>query len=202
MQLTPAMIAALKKTTTQHRWFIWFSAKNREDGQIEESGLWSGEGPITVTVNGQSRTYSGAGGLIGIQGLTSAAGTNIQSQTISLTALDSNVFTLLRVYEPKNAKADIAMGLFNPETETLIGIVPVFDGFVDTMNINSSETDASVSVSLVSSLRNASRPLYAKQSHEAQLQRDPTDMGREYSSISGQTKIWWGIKTGPYHFAR
>lgn len=193
MSLSPEMTAALQKSTIQPRWLFSVSAKNRLTGEVEEMGLWTGLGDITLNVDGKTKTYTGAGSLLSMDGLVYKAGLNVQSQEVSLSLLDSKVVNMLRVYDPKMSPVTIHLVLLD-EFEQLVGNPHrCFKGFIDTLDITESEDDATASVKLVSSIRNGTKPLYLKQSHQQQLKRDPTDMGREFAAISGEVKIYWGM---------
>lgn len=195
MILTTAMQTALAKSTVQPYWFVWFKARNRITGEYQQDGLWTGVEPFAVSVDGATRTYSGAGGLLSIDGITYAAGTNIQSQSIRLTVLDPQVFTIIRTYEPKYAPVQIHLGLVDPATEALVGLVKVFDGFIDEIKETESLDGSYCEVGLVSSMRNGSRPLYLKQSDHYQRLRLASDSGRQYASIAGQVTLYWGRKS-------
>ncbi|WP_444461604.1 hypothetical protein [Rhodobacter capsulatus] len=195
MILTTAMQNALSKSSVQPYWFVWFKARNRITGQYQQDGLWTGIEPFSLMIDGVARTYSGAGGLLSIDGITYAAGTNIQSQSIRLTVLDPKVFTIIRTYEPKYAPVQIHLGLVDPQNETLVGTVKAFDGFIDEIKETESLDGSYCEVSLVSSMRNGSRPLYLKQSDHYQRLRNANDTGRLYASIAGQVTLYWGRRT-------
>lgn len=189
------MQTALGKASIQPVWFVWIKARNRITGQYEQLGLWSGIESITVPIDGSNRTYSGAGGLLNIDAITYASGTNIQQQSLRLTVLDPSVYTVVRTYEPKYAPAQVHLGLIDPATESFIGTVKVFDGFVDNITETESLTGSECEVTLVSSMRIGSKPLYLKQSDTYQRKRLATDTGRQYSSIAGEIKVWWGMES-------
>lgn len=194
MQLNSTLQAALSRTTIQPYWFMWISAKNRETGAIEESGIWNGIGPMTISVAGQTRTYAGAGGLLSIDDLVYASGTNIQTQNVALSILDPKVVEAIRVYDTTFAPIQLHLGLFDPETEGFLGVTPAFEGFVDSIDISSSMEDATASMTLASAMRNGSRPLYSRQSDADQRKRDPNDKGRLYASVAGNQTVFWGRK--------
>lgn len=180
------MQAALNSGNVIPRWFVYLQARNRTTGNPESIAVWTGLGDLTV--NG--RTYQGAGGVIGLDGISYNAGLEIGSQTINVTFNDPNITTLIRVYDPSFSNAEIHLGLFDPNTEELIGTTRAFAGTIDNVQI----TDAlDVRIELVGSMRHGSRQLTGKQSDADQRQRDPDDRGREYGAIAGEIVIHWGM---------
>ncbi|WP_444668489.1 hypothetical protein [Cereibacter changlensis] len=195
MILSSDMLNALSKVTVQPDWYLWIKAKNRLTDEYEEVGLWSGLENHTLSVGGINRTYTGAGGLLGIDALTYGIGTNIQQQNVRLTVLDPAFFVAIRDYEPKYAPVELHLGLTDPETESFIGLTKVFDGFIDNIAESETLTNSEAEMTLVSSIRNGSRPLYSKQSDAYQRKRDANDTGRKYASIAGEQTVFWGMKS-------
>ncbi|MFE3839657.1 hypothetical protein ABNX41_21770, partial [Rhodobacteraceae bacterium PA1-206B] len=72
MRTLPAAVAAhlaARKPLLVHQ-LLWISARNRTSGAVETLGLWTGEDHQSITVGGQSRTYYGAGAVLGIDPVT------------------------------------------------------------------------------------------------------------------------------------
>lgn len=185
--------AALSKSTIVPRWLFWVIPRNRTTNAREPGGVWTGMEPFKTYVDGELRTYGGAGGLLAIDPLKFVTGTTIQKQQITLTVLDPQIFVLLREYDPSYAPAQLHLALFDPVTEALVAPPTlVFDGEIDTIEEREDETKSEAVVTLVSQMRNGIRPLYLKQSNAYQILRSPTDTGRKYASIAKDVQVFWG----------
>jgi hypothetical protein len=63
---------------------FWFSARNRATNAVETVGIWTGDDDTVFTISGVTRTYFGAGEVIGLDPLGYSVGLNVRSQRIRL----------------------------------------------------------------------------------------------------------------------
>ena len=192
MILTTAMNTALQGATVKPRWLVYFRAKNRTTGLVENLGLWNDLDTLNVTIDGETRNYIGSGAFLQIPSLVYESGFNVQTQSLSLSMLSAEVIQLLREYDVRLAEVDIYLALFNLETNALIGTARAFKGWADELSISEDTDTITGEITLVSTARAGTKGLYTKQSDSSQKLRDATDRGREYADISGKTPVSWG----------
>jgi len=196
MQITAGMQSRLNTGAAEHQWFVWIKAKNRDTGAAELVGLWSGDYNITVSVDGVARTYYGAGLVMSVPSLQYKSGVDIQTHRLQLAILSPEVTNVIRAYDSRLAAIEVHLGIFDPVTGVLSGISKALDGTIDEIDISESETDASVEIGVVSSLRKGSKTLSLMKSDSSQRLRDESDEGFKYSSIAGSVSIQWGTGEG------
>lgn len=178
------------------RWLFWISARSRLTGEIETTGLWTGDDDAQFTIGSETRAYFGAGGLIDIAAITYRPGLNVQMQSVTLAIMTPEVEQAIRTYDPRLAPAEIHMALFHPETDSLVSITRAYKGFINGAPIREgggfgNET-AVCEIELASSARAGTRTLPLKKSDAAQRQRNAADKGRQYVDVSGSVQVWWG----------
>src|SRR5918992_233573 len=103
----------LKRGGFQERVLVWVAGRNRTTDAIEALGLWTGEDAETITVvdmfTGASatRTFHGAGALLGISSIKHEAGLSVRPVRLSLSPLDPAVVEGVRPYDPRGAEVQI-----------------------------------------------------------------------------------------------
>ena len=198
MDIPSNIQAALNAGAVDVRAAIWVKAKNRETGQDESSGLHTGVDDVPLTVNGQERIYRGAGQFLSVSALKFSAGTSVQAQTIELSSISPEVIEMIRVHDTKYVPCEMHLIFLNHDGTTL-GIVEAFDGFIDTVQIKETESDATVMIELVSALRKGTKPLLNRKSDAAMRARNPNDGFRKYAAVSGQVERFWGMESDNNH---
>lgn len=181
----------------QIRHLVWIQARNRSSGAIESVGFWNGLDARSFTIGGSSRTYTGAGTLLGIAPITGEVGLQVRMQQVSLSGIPPEVLQLIHGYDARLAPIEVHRVFFDPEKGVLIGDpVRVMKGWVDEMPVPTPAeggTD-SVTLTVASASRALTKTLTIKKSDEAQRRISATDRGREYASISGAVGVFWGMK--------
>ena len=187
-----------KRAGLRVRTFIRFTARDRADGSAVILGLWNGIDHVQMPVDGQIDTFYGAGAILGLADIDNSVGTPVRSYTLKVAPLAIEVATLLRVYEPKGARATIYSALYSTETGLLLtpNMVRRFHGWVDKCKIitPASGGNGEASITLVSSARNLTRTVPARRSHANQTRRVAGDNFLEYTGITGQVETPWGTK--------
>lgn len=177
------------------RHLVWITARNRQTGSPESIGFWNGLDAQEFTVGGQTRTYFGAGALLGIEAIIGTVGIEVRRQTVSLSGLTPEVLQAVRAYDIRLAPIEVHRVHIDPEKGRQIGDpVRVLKGTVDEAPIPKAPEGGSATLDLViaSASRALTRTLTAKKSQATQRQIDPTDRGRDYSAISGAVGVFWG----------
>ena len=188
--------SAIPRGPVSHAPLIWIVARNRDTGAPETMGLWTGSSDRTFTVEGEVRSYKGAGQILDIPPIQSRMGPYVQMQTIGLAAASPEVAQAIRGYDSKAAPVEIHVARFDPETDALLGIDRAFKGGIDTVSIETpakGEPGGAVTAELASAARDLTRPLTHKISDESQRQRSG-DRFLRYADIAGMVERWWGTK--------
>lgn len=173
---------------------LWVSARNRQSGQEETLGLWTGDDHQDFVIGGQTRTYFGAGNVLDLGGITSQAGLEVRMQRFRLNALTDEVAMLLRGYDPRLAPVEVHRALFSPDTLQLVAEPHrLFTGYVDEAPIQTAAKGGTSSAELVagSSARSLTIPLSFRKSDQTQRSRSG-DRFRRYIDVSSQVDVWWG----------
>lgn len=179
------------------RILFWAEAKNRGTGVTETIGIWNGDQDRNFTISSVSRTYIGAGGLLGVEPMVYGAGLQIRTQTVTFSPLEAEVIDLIRTYEPRLAPVEMHRAIFDPLTGDLVEEPHrIFKGWIDEVTIGTPEINgqATCSVTLVSTARALTRTLASKKSDAVQKARSG-DRFRRYIDVSGNVKVFWGEKT-------
>lgn len=173
---------------------LWIEAVDRGSHLPEALGLWTGDENQRFTIDSQQREYFGAGGVLDVPSIVSAAGFNVQSQSASLAILTPEVEQLIRGYDARQAPVEIHVARFDPETNVLLGIDRVFRGWLDKAPISSGQKSgsANLEVSLASNSRVLTRPSTLKKSDESQRQRGG-DRFFKYADVSGSVPVYWNM---------
>lgn len=196
MKINQDMMNALRSTSWRHEWLVHVKAKQFVTNAVEELSLWTGGGNLPLTVDGFNRTYIGAGNLIDIPGFTYEVGLGIQTQRMSLAILSPEIINMIRAYDSRQAPIQIHLAIFDDQTNELLGTSVAFDGFIDEISIQESETDAVCEIGIVPSLRQGTKTLTLMKSDATQRLRDPSDEGFKYTTVSGEIKVIWGHGEG------
>lgn len=176
------------------RHYVWIRAKNRDTGAEETLGLWNGLDSTTVTIEGESRTYTGAGALLGLDPIRASVGLDVRRHQISLSAIPPEVLQLIHGYDARLAPVEVHRGLFSLETNALVAEPHrILKGWIEEMPVTRPKKgeSASVAITVASASRALTRTLTVKKSDAAQRTIDANDQGREYASISGAVAVFW-----------
>lgn len=175
---------------------IWITARNRSTGAPEDIGVWSGDDHQVFVVGGVSRTYYGAGEVIGVPLIRSIVGLNTVYHTITLPPFTDKMKQALQLYDARLAKFELHSVAFDIDTGTqLAAPVRLIKGVLQEAPENigqKASRNASVKLKVASSARNLSLGVPLYKSDEAQRQVDPNDKGRQYVDVVGEWVVPWG----------
>lgn len=192
-------LAPIPRGPSAHDILIWITARNRDTGNPETAGFWTGLEDRGFTVDGQVRPYFGAGHVLQVPPIVTRAGQFIQTQELQLAGTSPEVEEVLRAYDPRLAPIEIHVARFNPETGDLIAIDRWFRGTVDKAPRKipaKNQSGSAWSLTLVSGMRAMTRPLTHKRSNASQEVRTLPD-GRSdrffrYADVAGRVVRNWG----------
>ena len=200
LPLSPENQAALEAGALEARDFIWFTVRHRSTGQPHSEGYWSDLWTVEATVVSPTlgpvtRTWQGAGGLIGIGAIIRSASPVVQTVEVSLSQLDDRIGALIRDYDPRQGRVEVYRGLFDPATGNMVSPgFPRFLGFVDGVDVVTPAEGGtgSVKVTCRSHTQEFSRSNPATRSDADQRRRSATDNFYQDVSLAGELEIWWG----------
>lgn len=178
------------------RGLLWVQARNRSTGAVETMGLWTGEEDREFTIGGSTRTYHGAGGLLGLDQIVMQTGLTVRMQRVSLAPIATEVAQLLRGYDAGLAPAEIHRALFDPMTGDLVAEPKrLWKGVIDTAPIHTGEIggQSTVDVALASAARALTKGLTLTKSDAVQSLRGG-DRFRRYQDVTGKVSVVWGEK--------
>lgn len=177
------------------RHLVWIEAKRNSTGAVEGLGLWNGGQVQVFNIGGTSRTYQGAGGLLGLDSIVSKVGLQVRRHSIAVSSIPPEVINLIRLYDARLAPVEVHRVYFHPEKGVQIGDpVRVLKGWIDEMPVPRPAVGGTqtIRMTIASASRSLTRTLTAKKSSEAQQRAFPGDRGREYAAVSGAVRVSWG----------
>lgn len=191
MIITASMQAALASGTIAPRWILLLSARNRDTGNSERIGFWSGDDVRTFEIGGYAwACYPGT--IVEMSAPEASAGLEVRSQRVTLFAGSPAVVQAIRLYEPRLAPGELHLAMLDPGTHTVIGTTPVFCGLIDAAAIREQGATATVEVTLVSALQAGTGHAALRKSDASQRLRSATDSGRAYADVAGSVPVVWG----------
>lgn len=195
----------LRSGTVVPRWLIWIAGTNRETGAVETAGFCNDVDELNVVIDGEERSYVGAGAMLGIGELQYEAGTDIQYQRVEFSMVSPEVEAAVLQYDPRLAPVEIHLALFSQETGALVNTARAFRGWVEDAPIREKPTDygavPTVEFNLASSARAGTKTLAAKKGPFSQRLRSETDRGRDYADMASEVKVRWGQEDDRGYFA-
>ena len=203
MQARPAALASHlnARLPIVVRWLLWISARNRATGATETVGLWTGEDHQDIVVDGQTRPYFGAGGLVSLDPIRSGVGTDIRETRARLSPMAPEVEMAIRGYDVRQAPIEVHRLVLNPATMAAVG-APVIRlrGWVNKAIIVTAGDgqEGRCDLTIVSSARAGTKALSLKKSDASGRLRTLPDGGQDrffkYTDVSGAVPVKWGTK--------
>jgi hypothetical protein len=175
---------------------VWIEAPRVGETVTETIGLWSGEEDLTVTIDGVSRTYQGAGTLLQSEPIRAAAGLSVRVHRLMMAAVAPEVEDLIKGYETRFAPVEMRRALFDPETRQMVSEPHrIFRGMINEVEFQRAEPGGipACVVDVVSETRALTRTLASKKSDATHRQR-AGDRFRRYGDIAGSVSVYWGEK--------
>lgn len=195
-ELTAAQIDQLmeRRGTLSHV-LLWLSARNRETGDIETIGLWTGDDHQVIMIGGEERLYYGAGAVIDPGILRAAAGLEVRYHRVTVPPILDEVRKALRGYDPRRAPVELHVCPMDIDSGAPLGPpVRVFKGTIEEApeKRGPDGTPASREIVMASPARALTIGVPILKSQAALELRDPTDRGREHTDTVADRTIPWG----------
>lgn len=173
---------------------VWITARNIALDEVENIGIWTGEDSAAITIDGASRTYTGAGGLLGIDPIVASKGLDVRILQIRMAAVAPEVEDLVKGYDTRFAPIEIHRAIFRASTRQLVGDPHrVFRGMINGIEFPT-ETKGrppQCVISAASETRVLTRTLALKKSDET-FKQGGGDAFRKYADVSGSVPVYWG----------
>lgn len=199
-ELDPTLKSTLEaRQGTGGHILLWLVARNRDTGEDEALGFWTGDDHRTFTIDGEARTYFGAGAVISGGPIRAGIGLDVRYQSIMLPPMTDEARNALRVYQPRGARVQVHVVNISPDTGLMTGApVPMVDGFLEQAPESHGKAggDAQVELKIASYFRRLTDGVPLYKSDEALKARAPGDRGREYAGVVGDWKTPWGETKG------
>ena len=179
------------------RLLVWVVAKNRTTGLPEPTGFWTGDDDQDFTIDAVSRTYHGAGALLGMDDLVIEPGVKVRRISIWLATAAPEVIEAVMAYDVRLAAVEIHRVLTDPLSHQVIAPPHrIWKGWVDgaPRAIPAKGLSAGrITLTVASAAMALTRGLSAKYSDEAMRLRGG-DRLFKYADVSGKVPIYWGEK--------
>lgn len=175
---------------------IWVSPRNRDTGEVEPVGFWSGGDHQAFTIDGEVRTYYGAGEFATLDPIRRQTGIKTRTQRLTFSHVTPAAVALVRGYDLQHAPIEIHRALYHPLNETLIDEPHVIlRGFVDKALVTrppKNEAGGKVVLEIATHARALTRTLARYRSDATLRARAPDDEFRQYASIADSVDTPWG----------
>lgn len=194
MIVSPSVMAALQSGNVDFRFALWINAKNRTTGGDEPGGIHNGLDILNLTIEGQPRTYHGAGQLLNVGPIVFEEGLNVTTNDIDVSIISPEAIAQIRYHDVEYRPMQLHIVFLDPTTGAVLGNVKVIDGWINNVKIKEGKEDISATLEIVSSLRAGTKSLAIKRSHEGIKRRNPDDGFGKYMATSGMGERFWGTK--------
>ena len=174
---------------------IWVRARNLTTDAIEGLGFWTGDDDQDFVVEGETRTYAGAGEVVNVPPIRAGIGIKVRRQNVEMPPFAPRVANALKAYALRKAAVQIHVQLMDVHTGNPLGApIRMFKGTIDEMprDLGPREGDNRLTFVLASMMRalTITPPLY--KSNAALQLRNGADTGRKYSDVAGDWVVPWG----------
>lgn len=173
---------------------IWFRAKNRATLATETIGFWTGADHQVFTIDGETRTYYGAGNLLKIDPIRRVAGLKVRTQRVTFSQVSPEAQMAVRGYDIRHAPVEMHRALFDPLSHTLIDTPHVLlRGYVDKAPITTPAKGGAgqIAIEIASAGRALTKPLSRFRSHASMEATRPGDGFRKYASVADVAEVKW-----------
>jgi hypothetical protein len=174
---------------------VWFQGKDIATRDPVEIGFWTGADHEVFTIDGQERTYYGAGGAVEIPPMSSQIGVQVRTLRLSFSAVANEVLVATQNYDLREGAFQMHIVYHDALTGQLKGTPKrIFKGVTAGLEITRPETggEAKAEISVQSSARMLTRTSSLKKSSSGLQSRYPDDDFRQYVTLSGSIETVWG----------
>lgn len=178
------------------RVLFWIEPRNRSTGAREGLGLWNGDDHQDFVVEGETRTFFGAGNVLGLQPIRSVTGLDVIYHSIELPPFTDEVRIILDQYDGHLAPVRIYSLALDVDTmEPLAAPIRFVKGTLQEAPKTLPPVLGTTSKYVLKIASNARRltqglPIYRSQNW---LERRASgDLGREHIGVSPDWVVPWG----------
>jgi len=100
---------------------VWITARNRATGAAETLGLWSGDDHATLSIDGEVRTYLGAGELLDAAALIYEPGAEVRRWRVQFSGASPALRAAWQTYDAHKAPVVAHQILRRARTHALVG---------------------------------------------------------------------------------
>lgn len=178
------------------RVLFWIEPRNRSTGQREALGLWNGDDHRDFLVEGETRTFYGAGNVLGLAPIRSVTGLDVIYHSITLPPFTDEVRIILDQYDGHLAPVRIYSVALDVDTmEPLAAPIRFVKGTLQEAPKSLGAPGSATSKYVLKIASNARRltqglPIYRSQNW---LERRASgDLAREHIGVSPDWVVPWG----------
>ena len=157
--------------------------------------MWNGYGDITMTAGGSSKTFTGAGDLLGISEIEESDILSMSGVTLTLSGIKSSLISTALSAQYTNRNGAIYLGLFDTSANVIADIYTLFKGKMDVLNISEGQQTTMIQLKLESrlvSFEKASNRMYTLEDQKVDYSND---LGFEFIPDLQDKEIIWGKAT-------
>ena len=174
-----------------------------------ELNLWTGLG--SKTINGKE--YTGAGNLLNFSTIEETSEIAARGATVTLSGVPSTIISIALAEPYQGREAILYLGVIGQENSSTItssttitsdtnissggtqdGMIEIFSGFMDQMNIDDSSETSTVELKIENRLIDLEKPRNRRFTNQNQKSRFPNDDGLEFVEDIQDREIPWGRK--------
>ena len=157
--------------------------------------MWNGYGNLTMTAGGSSKTFTGAGDMLGMSEIEESDTLSMSGVTLTLAGIKSSLISTALSANYTNRKGAIYLGLFNTSNNVVADVYTLFKGNMDVLNISEGMQTTVIQLKLESRLVTFEKPANRMYTFEDQKIDFPNDLGFEFIPDLQDKEIIWGKKT-------
>jgi hypothetical protein len=157
--------------------------------------FWNGYGNLTMTAGGSSKTFNGAGDMLGVSEIEESSTLSMSGVTLTLAGIKSSILSTALGANYTNRKGAIYLGLFDTSNNVIADVYTLFKGNMDVMNIQEGADTCLITLKLESRLitfEKSSNRMYTLEDQKVDF---PNDVGFEFIPDLQDKEITWGKKT-------
>lgn len=159
-------------------------------------GFWNDVFDVSFPNEFPNVTFTGTGSLLSVTDVVQTQRQTIQSLTVVLSGLDTQVLATVGQYNLHAGTVELAKALYSAETRGLVAIIAVFRGYIDRdvlIERPDGETITSaLSLTCESRAMELDRATHRVRSNTDQKRWSAGDRGMEWTNRTGTRPIPWG----------
>lgn len=192
----PAELSHLaSRTGIRARILVWIRPRSRATGLVEPIGFWNGDDDQAFMIGDETRTYHGAGALLGFDDLKLDIGLVVRRTTVWLATAATEVVEAAMSYDLRLAPVQVHRVLTDPQTFAPIAAPHrIWKGWADgapRVTPAKGDSGGKITLTLASAAMALTRSDHAKYSDESMKLRGGDRLFR-YADVSGKVPIYWG----------